>query len=106
MDRPSRSVGGFLRNPRRVRIRARVCAIAESIEKRRRSATLALPHNLCKIPSAGMPELAHFRNSLPPDLAARVEISSELPDDWLARVSKSEGQELDTQPGWLEDRAW
>lgn len=43
-------------------------------------------HNLCKVPSAGMPELAHFRGGLPQELAARVEISTELPAEWLARA--------------------
>ena len=41
-------------------------------------------HNLCKVPSAGLPEIAEFRAALPPELAARVEIAGELPDDWLA----------------------
>jgi hypothetical protein len=43
-------------------------------------------HNLCKIPSAGLPEIAEFRAALPPELAARVEIATELPDEWLARA--------------------
>ncbi len=43
-------------------------------------------HNLCKIPAAGLPEIAEFRAALPPELAARVEIASELPDDWLPRA--------------------
>jgi hypothetical protein len=43
-------------------------------------------HNLCKIPAAGLPELAQFQRVLPPALAARVEISSGLPDEWLARA--------------------
>ena len=43
-------------------------------------------HNLCKIPSSGLPELTHFRSALPPALAALVEISSDLPDAWLARA--------------------
>ena len=43
-------------------------------------------HNLCKAPSAGLPEIAEFRTALPPELAARVEIAGELPDDWLARA--------------------
>ena len=43
-------------------------------------------HNLCKTPSAGLPEIAEFRAALPPELAARVEIAAELPDDWLARA--------------------
>ncbi|MCE9611762.1 MAG: hypothetical protein K8R23_16300 [Chthoniobacter sp.] len=43
-------------------------------------------HNLCKVPSAGLPELAEFRAALPPELAARVELAGELPDAWLARA--------------------
>ena len=43
-------------------------------------------HNLCKTPSAGLPEIAEFRAALPAELAARVEIAGELPDDWLARA--------------------
>ena len=43
-------------------------------------------HNLCKTPSAGLPEIAEFRAALPPELAARVEIAGELPDVWLARA--------------------
>ena len=42
--------------------------------------------NLCKIPSAGLPEIAAFRAALPDWLAERVEISAELPDEWLARA--------------------
>ena len=40
--------------------------------------------NLCKIPSAGLPEIAAFRAALPDFLAERVEISAALPDDWMA----------------------
>ncbi len=43
-------------------------------------------HNLCKTPSAGLPELADFRAALPAALAARVELAGELPADWLARA--------------------
>ncbi len=43
-------------------------------------------HNLCKIPSAGLPEIAEFRAALPAELAIRVELAGELPDDWLARA--------------------
>ena len=43
-------------------------------------------HNLCKVPSAGLPEIAEFRAALPAELSARVEIAGELPDDWLARA--------------------
>lgn len=40
-------------------------------------------HNLCKIPGRGLPEIAEFQALLPPALADRVEISSNLPPDWL-----------------------
>lgn len=40
-------------------------------------------HNLCKIPSAGLPEIAAFRGHLPPELAERIEISETLPPGWL-----------------------
>ena len=43
-------------------------------------------HNLCKTPSAGLPEVADLRAALPAELAARVEIAGELPDDWIARA--------------------
>jgi hypothetical protein len=43
-------------------------------------------HNLCKLPSAGLPELAEFRDLLPPELAARVELASHLPAEWLERA--------------------
>ena len=43
-------------------------------------------HNLCKVPAAGLPEIAEFRAALPAELAARVEIAGVLPDDWLARA--------------------
>jgi hypothetical protein len=42
--------------------------------------------NLCKIPSAGLPEPARFRDALPAELAARVEISPELPTGWIERA--------------------
>ena len=42
--------------------------------------------NLCKIPSADLPEIAAFRALLPEALAERVDISAELPDAWLARA--------------------
>src|SRR5262245_37945880 len=31
-------------------------------------------HNLCKLPAAGLPEIAQFRDALPPELAALVEL--------------------------------
>lgn len=43
-------------------------------------------HNLCKLPSAGLPEIAHFRDCLPPELATRVEVSSHLHAEWLERA--------------------
>lgn len=43
-------------------------------------------HNLCKLPAAGLPALEAFRAALPPELAARVEFSGALPDEWLARA--------------------
>ena len=43
-------------------------------------------HNLCKTPSAGLPEIGEFRAALPAELTARVEIAGELPADWLARA--------------------
>ncbi len=42
--------------------------------------------NLCKIPSAGLAEIAEFRAALPEWLAECVEISGDLPDEWLARA--------------------
>ncbi|MGB8356716.1 MAG: acyl-CoA reductase [Chthoniobacteraceae bacterium] len=42
-------------------------------------------HNLCKIPSAGLPEIGQFRDALPAALQSRIEISHELPDHWLAQ---------------------
>lgn len=41
-------------------------------------------HNLCKIPSTGLPEVAQFQAALPPELAALVEVSENLPDAWQA----------------------
>lgn len=41
-------------------------------------------HNLCKLPSAGLPEVAEFISALPPELAANVEVAPDLPDQWLA----------------------
>jgi hypothetical protein len=40
-------------------------------------------HNVCKIPSSGLPDLFEFRNALPPMLAAHVEIHRDLPARWL-----------------------
>jgi len=44
-------------------------------------------HNLCKIPSGGLPELAQFQRVLPPALAGKIEIAPELPPDWLERAA-------------------
>jgi hypothetical protein len=43
-------------------------------------------HNFAKLPAAGLPELAQFREALPRELAERVELSSDLPEEWLARA--------------------
>ncbi len=43
-------------------------------------------HNLCKIPRTGAPELNAFAAALPPVLANRVEISSDLNDEWLTHA--------------------
>jgi hypothetical protein len=40
-------------------------------------------HNYCKIPGLGLPEIEQFRQALPAELAAKVEISRELPESWL-----------------------
>jgi hypothetical protein len=42
--------------------------------------------NLCKIPSAGLPEIAAFRELLPRGLAECVEIAQELAEEWLRRA--------------------
>lgn len=44
-------------------------------------------HNLCKIPSSGLPELYELRHALPPSLAARVEIKRELAPEWLEQAN-------------------
>lgn len=43
-------------------------------------------HNLCKLPTGGLPALLAFRDALPPELAAKAEFSETLPDEWLARA--------------------
>ena len=43
-------------------------------------------HNPVKLPAAGLPEMTQFREALPPELAERVELSTELPEEWLARA--------------------
>src|SRR5450432_425119 len=44
-------------------------------------------HNLCKIPSDGLPEVAQFKNALPESLASRIEIASELSPEWMTRAN-------------------
>ncbi|MEK0447812.1 MAG: hypothetical protein RL088_80 [Verrucomicrobiota bacterium] len=41
-------------------------------------------HNLCKLPSSGLPEVDAFIAALPPEMRALVERSQTLPDDWFA----------------------
>lgn len=43
-------------------------------------------HNFAKLPAAGLPEMAQFREALPRELAEHVELSTELPEEWLARA--------------------
>lgn len=43
-------------------------------------------HNLCKLPTGGLSELTEFRDALPPELAAKVEFSEELPDEWMKKA--------------------
>jgi hypothetical protein len=43
-------------------------------------------HNLAKLPSAGLSEVDAFIQRLPAELAAKVEVARELPQDWLARA--------------------
>ena len=43
-------------------------------------------HNRCKLPGAGLPEVEQFRAALPPQLAARVETATDLPEAWLAQA--------------------
>ena len=43
-------------------------------------------HNLCKVPSSGLPELTEFHHALPQELASRVEIKRELPAEWIERA--------------------
>jgi len=43
-------------------------------------------HNLCKVPSAGLPEVEAFLANLPPALRACVETNTVLPDEWLDRA--------------------
>jgi len=40
-------------------------------------------HNYCKLPTQGLPELMMFRDLLPPELASRVELGSNLHAEWL-----------------------
>jgi hypothetical protein len=41
-------------------------------------------HNRLKLPSEGLPCIEAFLNLLPPEMAARVELNSELSGEWLA----------------------
>jgi hypothetical protein len=43
-------------------------------------------HNLCKLPAIGLSELTQFREALAPALAAKVDVSSHLPAEWLERA--------------------
>lgn len=56
-------------------------------------------HNFCKIPSAGLPEVAQFRDLLPSWLANRVEISRELSVE-ISSVSRANSQ-TNSQANWL-----
>lgn len=40
-------------------------------------------HNLCKLPSSGLPRLEEWIAGLPPELGKRVETSRDLPGEWL-----------------------
>ncbi|MGF1657055.1 MAG: acyl-CoA reductase [Verrucomicrobiales bacterium] len=40
-------------------------------------------HNLCKIPARGLPEVQAFRDALPAPLCHEIEITENLPDEWL-----------------------
>lgn len=43
-------------------------------------------HNLCKLPSSGLPEIEAFCSALPPSLAQTVELNRQLPEDWLDKA--------------------
>lgn len=43
-------------------------------------------HNLCKLPSEGLPELEEFCASLPEPLARRVELKRDLPENWISKA--------------------
>jgi hypothetical protein len=43
-------------------------------------------HNRVKLPSAGLPEVEFFVRALPPALATRVELATELPESWLQKA--------------------
>ena len=43
-------------------------------------------HNLAKLPSEGLPEVDAFLQRLPAELAAKVEVTRELPGGWLVRA--------------------
>jgi hypothetical protein len=44
-------------------------------------------HNLCKLPSAGLPDVEKFVAALPEEWRTSVELSTELPDAWLAEAN-------------------
>jgi hypothetical protein len=44
-------------------------------------------HNRCKLPAGGLPEIAAFRAALPAPLAALVELSESLPDEWVTTAN-------------------
>jgi len=43
-------------------------------------------HNVCKLPSSGIPEAKAFAARLPDSLRSKVEFSTTLPGDWLSRA--------------------
>ncbi len=44
-------------------------------------------HNWCKLPSNGLPQLEQFREALPAELATHLELSLELPDQWMTEAA-------------------
>lgn len=43
-------------------------------------------HNLCKLPSSGLPEIEAFHKRLPASLGRKIEFSHALPDSWMAQA--------------------
>jgi hypothetical protein len=41
-------------------------------------------HNFVKLPTVGLPEVDELRSALPNELSTQVDVSTELPDEWLA----------------------